>query len=62
MAFIVTTNALCASGYRMLTGILIGAGIMLTYIAVGLLAGRQIRNLGRKLAEQDSSDSIPPLT
>ena len=35
---------------------------MLTYIAVGLLAGRQIRNLGRKLADQDSSDNTPPLT
>jgi len=34
---------------------------MLTYIAVGVVAGRQIKNLGRKLADQDSSDNTPPL-
>jgi hypothetical protein len=45
----------------MLTGILIGAGIMLTYLAIGALAGRRIRNLGRELAKQDPQDTNPPL-
>jgi hypothetical protein len=44
----------------MLTGILIGAGIMLTYLAVGVLAGRRIRNIGRELAEQDRPNTKPP--
>jgi hypothetical protein len=41
----------------MLTGIFIGAGIMLTYVAIGYMASRHIRNLGRKLAEADRADA-----
>jgi hypothetical protein len=45
----------------MLTGILIGAGIMLTYLAIGALAGRRIKNLSRELSKQDPTDTNPPL-
>jgi hypothetical protein len=45
----------------MLTGILIGAGIMLTYLAIGVLAGRRIRKLSRELTEQDQQNTNPPL-
>lgn len=34
---------------------------MLTYLAIGALAGRRIRNLGRELAKRDSHDTNPPL-
>ena len=45
----------------MLTGILIGAGIMLTYLAIGALASRYIKHLGRQVPDQEASDSNPPL-
>jgi multisubunit Na+/H+ antiporter MnhB subunit len=61
MAFPDTTIWAGHPGIAMLTGILIGAGIMLTYLAIGVLAGRRIRNLGRELAKQDQQNTNPPL-
>lgn len=61
MAFLSTTIWSAHLGIAMLTGILIGAGIMLTYLAIGFLAGRRLRNLGRELAKQDQQDTNPPL-
>jgi hypothetical protein len=34
---------------------------MLTYLVIGALAGRRIRNIGRELAKQDPPDTNPPL-
>jgi hypothetical protein len=61
MAFVDGTIGSANLGTAMLTGILIGAGIMLTYLAIGVLAGRRIRKLSRELTEQDQQNTNPPL-
>ena len=38
----------------MLTGIVIGVGIMSAYVAIGFAAERHIRLLGQRLAQEDA--------
>jgi hypothetical protein len=41
----------------MLTGVLIGVGIMMAYVAIGFAAERHIRKLGQRLTREGSTDA-----